>query len=139
MLVIPAGGSRCPASELTVDNNLHTLQMDGKEVFKFAVQKAIQTITLLIERNHLMLNEIDLIFVHQANMRITNAISEKLKIPREKFFDTVSTCGNTSSASIPIGLDIAEKKGVLKFGNKILLIGFGGGLTWGGCYCIWGK
>lgn len=139
LLIIPGGGSKFPATADTVSSRWHYLKMQGKEVFKFAVIKAVETIMLLLKRNHLLKNEIDLIFLHQANFRITNAVSEKLKIPREKFFDTVASCGNTSAASIPIGLDIANKKNLLYKGSKILLIGFGGGLTWGGCYLIWGN
>ncbi len=137
-LVIPAGGSLKPASMATINSKEHFLRMDGKEVFKFAVQACEEIITALMERNGLSSETIDHIFLHQANLRISNSVSDRLRMPDKKFFHSIQYYGNTSSASIPLGIARAEEIGLLKKGDNILLVGFGGGLTWGGCYLTWG-
>ncbi len=136
-LIVPAGGTRWPARVRSVIGKMHFLKMQGKEVFRFAVEAGIKTINELLERNFLRPEHIQHIFLHQANVRIIEAIAEKTKIPLEKFFSTIRDFGNTSAASIPLGLAAAQEKGVLNKGDKIFLVAFGGGLTWGGCYASW--
>ncbi|SEF95133.1 3-oxoacyl-[acyl-carrier-protein] synthase III [Caloramator fervidus] len=105
--------------------------MDGKEVFKFATEVIVSSIEKVLKNSNLTLEDIDLIIPHQANIRIIEFAAKKLKLPLDKFYINIQNYGNTSAASIPIALDEALKRGVVKKGNKVVLVGFGGGLTWG--------
>lgn len=107
--------------------------MNGQQVFKFAVAAVKETATALLEQNNLSLDDISLIIPHQANKRIIDKVVKDLKVSSDQFFLNVSEYGNTSAASIPIALNDAITKQQIKNGDKIMLIGFGGGLTWGGC------
>lgn len=109
------------------------LKMNGQEVFKFAVHAIKETIQELLEQSKLTMDEIHLIVPHQANKRIIDKVVKDLKVPNEQFFLNLANYGNTSAASIPIALREAIKTGRAKSGDNIMLIGFGGGLTWGGC------
>ena len=113
------------------------LKMDGQEVFKFAVRKVPEMILALTKRNHLRLEEIDWYFLHQANARILNSVAKRLSLPLDKFPSNLSSYGNTSAASIPILLDEYHNAHKLLSGQKIILSGFGGGLTWGSCLISW--
>ena len=107
--------------------------MNGQQVFKFAIMAIKETMIKLFEQNDLSLDDICLVIPHQANKRIIDKVVKDLKAPSEKFFLNVSEYGNTSAASIPIALHDAIKQQQVKNGDKVMLIGFGGGLTWGGC------
>ena len=107
--------------------------MNGQQVFKFAITAIKETMIKLFEQNDLSLDDICLVIPHQANKRIIDKVVKDLKAPSEKFFLNVSEYGNTSAASIPIALHDAIKQQQVKNGDKVMLIGFGGGLTWGGC------
>ena len=107
--------------------------MNGQQVFKFAITAIKETMIKLFEQNDLSLDDICLVIPHQANKRIIDKVVKDLKAPSEKFFLNVSEYGNTSAASIPIALHDAIKQQQVKNGDKVILIGFGGGLTWGGC------
>lgn len=128
-------------SVLTLSSNQKNetafLKMDGQEVFKFAVRKVPEMITALTTRNQLSLEEIDWYFLHQANVRILSAVAKRLSLSLERFPINLDRYGNTSAASIPILLDECHKKGVLLAGQKMILSGFGGGLTWGSCLLSW--
>lgn len=113
------------------------LHMDGKEVFKFAVTVMHETIEKLLDKTGLNINDIKYIVPHQANYRIIEATARRLKISEEKFFINLQKYGNTSAGSIPIALDEMVQKGLIKKGDKLLLVGFGGGLTWGGTILEW--
>lgn len=113
------------------------VHMDGQEVFKFAVRRVPESIETLLERNGLATEQIDLYVLHQANMRILQAVAKSLKEPIEKFPMNVDHCGNTSGASVPILLDELNRAGRFKRGDKLIFSGFGGGLTWGSTYMIW--
>lgn len=113
------------------------LHLKGKDVFRWAVNKVPKLILDSIKRSNLSLDEIDYFIIHQANQRITHAIVNKLKVPEEKVLSNIQNYGNTSAASVPILLSLARKEGKLKKGNKILLAGFGGGLTWGTVIIEW--
>lgn len=115
------------------------LFMEGKEVFKFAVKVMEETIEKLIEKANLNINDVDHIIPHQANLRIIDYTIKKLGIDKEKFYINLQSYGNTSGASIPIALDEMNKKGLLKKGQNLLMVGFGGGLTWGGTLLKWSK
>ena len=111
--------------------------MDGQETFKFAVNSICSDISEIFDRNKLTAEDIKYILPHQANKRIIDFAAKRLKIPQEKFFVNIQEYGNTSSASIPIGLDEMNKKGLLERGDKIIMTAFGGGLASACCLIEW--
>lgn len=115
------------------------IRMDGKEVFKFAVKVMHETIEKLLDKAELNLDDIKYIIPHQANYRIIETTAKRLKISEDKFYINVHKYGNTSAGSIPIALDEMAQSGLLKKGDKLLMVGFGGGLTWGGAIVEWSK
>ncbi len=110
------------------------IKMDGREIFDFATRKAPVCIKELMEKAEIDKDDVDFVLPHQANSRIVEVISRKVKIPIDKFYMNMYYYGNTSSASIPIALNEMSEKGMIKEGTKIILCGFGGGLTWGSMY-----
>ena len=115
----------------------HFMQMDGQAVFKFAVKRVPEVIREVLERNHLEATDIDYYIVHQANKRIIESVAKRLGEPVEKFPMNLQEYGNTSSASIPILLDELNRAGILKSGQRLVLAGFGAGLTWGANIIDW--
>lgn len=113
------------------------IHMDGQKVFRFAVEAVPHCIHTLLEETGLALEDIDWFVPHQANKRIIDHVAKKLKVPNEKFYQNMMHYGNTSAASIPIALDEMAEQGLLKRGQKILCVGFGAGLTWGGALLEW--
>ena len=111
--------------------------MDGQEVFKFAVRIIPKSVNKILDAAGVSKDEIKYYILHQANRRIIEAAARRLKEPIEKFPMNVDHCANTSSATIPILLDEVHRNGMLKAGDKIILSGFGGGLTWGSVYLEW--
>ncbi|MCX7904033.1 MAG: ketoacyl-ACP synthase III [Caloramator sp.] len=105
--------------------------MDGREVFKFATEVIVDSIERVLRDSSLSLDDIKLIIPHQANIRIIEFAAKKLKLSLDKFYINIQDYGNTSAASIPIALDQVYKNGLVQKGDKIILVGFGGGLTWG--------
>lgn len=114
-----------------------TLSMNGREVFKFATGVMVENITKVLEKSGLTLEDIDYIVPHQANVRIIDFVAKKLDLPLEKFYVNLNRFGNTSSASIPLALNEMDDKGLLKKGQKIILVGFGAGLTSGALIINW--
>jgi 3-oxoacyl-[acyl-carrier-protein] synthase-3 len=108
------------------------IHQNGKVVFKWAVQTMSQKVRELLLINHLELDQLDWVILHSANLRIIEAVASELNYPMDKMLTSIEQFGNTSSASIPLSWDIASKAGKIKPGNKILLLGFGGGLTFAG-------
>ncbi|MEZ3434887.1 MAG: ketoacyl-ACP synthase III [Lachnospiraceae bacterium] len=117
-------------SYISAEENEYFIQMDGQAVFKFAVKKVPEVIGEVLELNSLGKEDIDLYILHQANRRIVEAVAKRLEEPIEKFPMNLQEYGNTSSASIPILLDELNRAGRLKPGQRLLLAGFGAGLTW---------
>ena len=113
------------------------IHMDGQKVFRFAVEAVPHCIRVLLEETGLRLEDIDWFVPHQANKRIIDHVAKKLKVPNEKFYQNMMRYGNTSAASIPIALDEMAEQGLLKRGQKVLCVGFGAGLTWGGALLEW--
>jgi len=109
------------------------VKMKGNEVFKVAVRTMVESAKRVLEKTGISSKEVKLLIPHQANLRIINAIAERLEIDNEKIFVNLSKYGNTSAASIPLALDEAVKEGKAKKGDLILLVAFGGGFTWGSC------
>ena len=139
LLHMPGGGSRMPATGESIDARNHFLKMKGKEIFKHAVRNMRKAATSLLERQNLDISKIDRVIPHQANIRIIDTIQERLEIPKDKFYNNLQSYGNTSSASIPIALDEACRKGLVKKGDLVLCIAFGAGLTWGASLIKWHK
>ncbi len=131
MLKLPAGGSLHPATHTTVDERLHFIKMNGNNVFKSAVTSMTETVRGSLADVGLTTADVDLLIPHQANIRIIDATAKKLGIPSEKVFVNVDRYGNTSAASIPIGLDEARREGILKEGDLVAIVAFGAGFTWG--------
>jgi 3-oxoacyl-[acyl-carrier-protein] synthase III len=139
LLEVPAGGSAMPASAETVANNMHYIKMNGNEVYKFAARVSIDAATKALKQAGLHREDIDYFIPHQANARITEAAAKRLKIPVEKVVSNIEKYGNTSTASIPLALDELWQSGRLKYGNILLMVGFGAGLTWGANVIRWTK
>lgn len=129
------GGCRTPDSHF--ENSPFLLHMEGSQVFKFAIRAFPEVILGLLERNHLQVEDIDWIVPHQANYRIIRTSMSRIGIPLDKFYLNIDRVANTASASIPIALDEMNRAGMLKRGDKILTVGFGAGLTYGGNLIVW--
>jgi 3-oxoacyl-[acyl-carrier-protein] synthase-3 len=130
-LCLPAGGSRMPAREETVRDRLHFVRMAGPEVFRFATRVVGEATGQVLAKAGMTVDDIDLFIPHQANLRIIEAAVRRLGIPEERVFVNIDRYGNTSSASIPIALCEAFESGRLQPGQRVVMVGFGAGLTWG--------
>ena len=137
LLLMPGGGSRCPATKASVDARLHYLRMDGKQAFKNAVQAMESAANEALKRCELDITRIKCIVPHQANRRIIDAVAERLGARQEQLFVNLEKYGNTSAASVAIALDEAVTSGKLSQGDLILLMVFGAGLTWGAAVIEW--
>jgi 3-oxoacyl-[acyl-carrier-protein] synthase-3 len=138
ILLVPAGGSREPASAETVAASRHRIQMpNGREVFKRAVTEMAASCREILEKNGHSPDDVDLLIPHQANARIMVAVAERLGIPLERAVVDVAEVGNTSAASIPIALDRAYRAGRIHEGDLVLFTSFGAGLTWGATAIRW--
>ncbi len=132
LIIMPAGGSRKPATLESVAKGEHYIKMAGNEVFKHSVRRMEAACKDCLEGAGLKEEEISWLIPHQANLRIIDAIAKRFKhLPQERIFKTVQKYGNTSASSVGIALDELLKNGPLKSGEKILLTAFGAGLTWG--------
>lgn len=131
LLILPAGGSRLPASQKTVAAEQHFLQMEGKEVFKHAVRRMESAAKESIEKSGLQESDISWLVPHQANIRIIEALAKRFDVPAERVFMTIHKYGNTSASSLAIALDELIRGGGVAKNDHILLAAFGAGLTWG--------
>jgi len=136
-LSLLGGGSRYPATEATLREGKHYVHMDGNQVFRFATRVMASATKEVLDAAGLTVEDVDLVIPHQANYRIIEAAARGLKLPMERFIVNVDRYGNTSTASIPIAAVEAVETGRLKAGDKIVLVGFGAGLTWGALAAIW--
>ncbi|GAA0375196.1 ketoacyl-ACP synthase III [Paenibacillus motobuensis] len=137
LLKLAAGGSRLPASEATVQGKQHYIYMNGREVFKFAVRVMGSATEEVLRKAGKTKEDIDLFVPHQANIRIIQSAMQRLDLPEEKCVINVDKYANTSAASIPLALVEAAEEGRIKEGDTVLLVGFGGGLTWGASVLVW--
>ncbi len=138
LLNIPAGGTHLPFGRnghLTHD--LYAIHMNGNEVFKHAVRQMGDAALRVIRDGGLTAEQVDLLIPHQANLRIIKATAERLGLPMEKVYLNIEKYGNTSAASVPMALDEARRTGVIKKGDHIVSVAFGGGLTWGAVLLRW--
>ncbi len=137
LLTLLGGGSRHPATELTVHTGMHYIHMDGKEVFRFATRVMAQATMDAVAASGWKVEDLSIIIPHQANYRIIDAAARGLKMPIDKFMINLDQYGNTSTASIPIATVEAAQQGRLKKGDKTVFVGFGAGLTWGALAVEW--
>ena len=136
-LCLPGGGSRHPTSAETVQNELHWVQMNGREVFRVATRLMVSSANDLLAAVGATIDDVDLYVAHQANQRIIDHAARNLGLPPEKVFLNIDRYGNTSAASIPLGLADALDEGRLRPGMRVLMSAVGGGITWGSAYMTW--
>jgi 3-oxoacyl-[acyl-carrier-protein] synthase-3 len=137
ILFMPGGGSRCPITRDNVDMNLNTIHMLGKEVYKQAVIAMVSASQKVLADAGLTADDIACVIPHQANLRIIEGIADRLKIPLDRFFVNLDKYGNTSAAAVAIALDEANRTGRIKHGDYVLMVVFGGGLTWASTIVEW--
>ena len=138
LLVVPAGGSKRPASPTTYHDGEHFIHMDGREVYRFATRIMAKASREALEAARLSIDQVALFIPHQANIRIIESAAKELGIPKERMYVNLQRYGNTSAASIPIALCEAVEEGRLQPGDHAVLVGFGAGLTWGATVLRWG-
>ncbi len=137
LMKLPAGGSRHPCTHQTVDKRMHFIKMEGKELFKLAVNIMTDAANRALKQAGLECKDIDCVIPHQANVRILMAVAKKLGLPQEKIFLNIDRYGNMSSASTAIALCEAVRKKKIKKGDIVVLDAFGAGLVWGACVIKW--
>lgn len=137
LLLVPAGGSRQPATRETVENHLHYIKMQGNELFKLAVNIMTRAAEQVLKQTNLTFADVDIVIPHQANSRIIMAVAKKLGLEEDKVYLNIEKYGNMSSASTAIALCEAAKEGRIKKGDIVLLDAFGAGLVWGACLIEW--
>ena len=137
LLCMPGGGSLRPASHETVDRRMHAIRQEGPAVFKYAVKKFSEVSLQLLERNRVKPADLDLFVPHQANLRIIDAVGERLGLPEDKIVKNIHEYGNTTAATIPLALGTALDQGRLRAGDLVLLAAVGAGLTVGTVLVRW--
>ena len=136
-LYMPGGGSLNPASHETVDQKMHYIHQDGKNVFKYAVKKMAEMTERVLERNKLTGKDVDCFIAHQANRRIITATADRLGMPLEKVIINIDRFGNTTAGTIPIAMQSAIEEGKLKKGDLLLIAAVGAGFTSGATLMRW--
>ncbi len=137
LLMVRAGGARLPASLQTLEAGQHFITMQGGEVFKLAVKSMADAAEEALVEAGLGLDDIAIMIPHQANLRIIEGVAKRLHFPMDKVFVNIQRYGNTSAASVPIAIAEAAASGRLRRGDKVLLVAFGGGFTWGAAVLEW--
>ena len=137
LVCVPGGGSRLPASAAMLADRQQFVKMKGNETFKVAVRTLEATAREALEANKLDVDDVDLFIPHQANVRIVNAVMERLGLKKDRVFLNIDRYGNTSAASIPLALDEAVRTGRVVPGSRILMVAFGSGLTWASAMVKW--
>ncbi|MEX5219010.1 MAG: ketoacyl-ACP synthase III [Nitrospira sp.] len=130
LITVPAGGSRAPVTTESIRSHRHMLRMKGGAVFRLAVRRLERAVTDLLKELGMSIDNIDHVIMHQANVRILEAIRRRLGISTGRMHSVIERYGNTSSASLPIALDCAVRDAPVRSGDMLLLGAFGGGLTW---------
>jgi 3-oxoacyl-[acyl-carrier-protein] synthase-3 len=137
ILSMPGGGSRFPVTKENVDLRLNTIKMSGKEVFKQAVNAMLTAATCALEQSGLRPQDLACVIPHQANMRIIEALASRMDLPIDRFMVNLDRFGNTSAAAVAMALDEANRTGRMQIGDYVLLVVFGGGLTWASSVIQW--
>ena len=136
-IIVPAGGSACPASPTTIAEGKHFIQMAGREVYKYATRQLAESASAALRNAGVSVSEVDQFVFHQANLRIIENVQRQLGIPAEKTYINIEKYGNTSAASVPMALAEAVAAGRIKPGDKILMVAFGAGYTAGAALVEW--
>jgi len=136
-LYMKGGGSLHPATHETVDNKMHYIYQDGRTVFKFAVTGMADVTEEIVKKNNIKSEDIKLFIPHQANLRIIDAAAQRVKLPPEKVLINIDKYGNTTAATIPMGLSEAYNEGRVKKGDYVIFAAFGAGFTWGSMLVRW--
>jgi 3-oxoacyl-[acyl-carrier-protein] synthase III len=139
ILSFELGADGSGAHHLYIDKHTGKIAMNGREVFKFAVRQMPESSISVVEKAGLTKEDVDFLIPHQANIRIIDAARERLGLDKDKVSTTVKKHGNTSAASIPLALFTEIEKGLINDGDIVVMVGFGGGLTWGSVCLKWGK
>ena len=137
ILQIPGGGSRFPISKENADQRLNCIKMNGKETYKHAVTSKLDAATRALADANIKASDLACIIPHQANLRIIEAIASRMDVPMERFVINLDRYGNTSAAAVAIALDEANRTGRMQVGDYVLLVVFGGGLTWASSVIQW--
>jgi 3-oxoacyl-[acyl-carrier-protein] synthase-3 len=137
ILFMPGGGCRTPITAENANDNLQTIHMSGKDVYKQAVIAMMAASKTVLDQAGLTIDDIACVIPHQANARIIEAIADRLKIPLDRFYVNLDRYGNTSAAAVAIALDEANRTGRIKAGDYVLMVVFGGGLTWASTVIEW--
>jgi 3-oxoacyl-[acyl-carrier-protein] synthase-3 len=137
ILNVPGGGSRSPLTAENIGQKTNTMKMAGREVYRHAVTTMMSASLEAIKRAGLTPDDIACFIPHQANLRIIETIADKLHVPMERFFVNLEAYGNTSAAAVAIALDEAQRSGRVQRGDNVLLVVFGGGLTWASSVVRW--
>jgi 3-oxoacyl-[acyl-carrier-protein] synthase-3 len=137
ILCLPGGGSKHPLSEKVLQQKLHKVSMQGREVYKAAVRNLSEVMMEALAANKLTPGQITHVISHQANLRILESVMERLGVPMEKCWVNIQRYGNTSSASVPMTLDEANRAGRLNRGDIVAMMAIGAGLAWGGAIVRW--
>ncbi|MEO6848686.1 MAG: beta-ketoacyl-ACP synthase III [Chthoniobacterales bacterium] len=136
-LIMPGGGCAQPVTRENLDQKLNTIRMNGREVFKLAVNSMLTAANRALEQSGLSIDDIKCVIPHQANMRIIEALAERLEVPLDKIYVNLDRFGNTSAAAVAIALDEANRNGRFEIGDYVLMVVFGGGLTWASSVVQW--
>ena len=134
---VPAGGTRMPVTAEVLEKRLNTFSMQGSQVWEFAIDTVPRVIRQLLDDHELEPQQIDLLILHQSNLRMIEALMASLGLPMERTVTTIEEYGNTAAASIPITLQKAWQMGRIGPGSRVVLCGFGGGLSWGAALLEW--
>ena len=137
ILHVPGGGSACPITPDNADQKLNAIRMQGREVYKYAVNAMRRAAEQVLEKSQMKVEDVDKLIPHQANLRIIEAITDRMGIPSDRTFVNLDKYGNTSAAAVAIALDEANKTQSIKKGDIVLLVAFGAGLTWASSLLKW--
>jgi 3-oxoacyl-[acyl-carrier-protein] synthase-3 len=134
---VPAGGTRKPVDADVLQKRLNTFVMQGSQVWEFAIETVPRVIRQLLAEHGLKPQQLELLILHQSNLRMIEALMRSLELPMDRTVTTIEEYGNTAAASIPITLERAQRMGLLARGSRVMLCGFGGGLSWGAALLDW--
>ena len=137
LMILPASGSRIPASHESVDQKLHFTRLEGRAVYKNAIAKIVMLVNESLARCNLTMDDVSMIIPHQMNARIIESAAKHLSIPLDKIFINLDQYGNTSGATIPMAIDQAKREEKIKKGDLVCLVAFGGGMTWASALVRW--
>jgi len=137
LLEIEAGGSACPITPEVLKERRQYIRMEGNKIFKLAVASMVRSAVRVMKQTGMTPGDVTWLLPHQANLRIMKAVAKRLKIPEKQVYINVDRYGNMSGATVPIGLAEMDNNGILKKGDLLLMVAFGGGLTWGASLVRW--